>query len=164
VSEYLSVPLDHSHQTADFDSGQVALDRWLRDHGLRAQLQETARTHVWTTSESSAVLAYHSVAPTEIGKDEVPRSMSGGVSRVPAYLIARLALDRTLHGQRLGAELLFDALGAIVRAATSASARLIAVDAIDDKAASFYRHHHIQPVNDRRLVMKVATARKMLGE
>jgi hypothetical protein len=34
------------------------------------------------------------------------------------------------------------------------------VDALDDAAHSFYRHHDFQPIQgSRRLVMKVATAR-----
>ena len=40
------------------------------------------------------------------------------------------------------------------------------VDAIDDEAQSFYQHYHFVPVRnrERRLVMKVSTAAKALGE
>jgi predicted N-acetyltransferase YhbS len=36
---------------------------------------------------------------------------------IPVYLLARLALDRSLHGQGLGAELLLDVLTRVVDAA-----------------------------------------------
>lgn len=90
--------------------------------------------------------------------------MAGGVSVIPAYLLARLALDRSLHGQGLGGELLHDALNRIVEAAEVASGRLIVVDAIDDDAAKFYRKYDFQPVKDnpRRLVIKIATVRAAL--
>jgi hypothetical protein len=40
------------------------------------------------------------------------------------------------------------------------------VDATDDEAQSFYEHYHFVPVQnrERRLVMKVSTAAKALGE
>jgi len=52
-----------------------------------------------------------------------------------------------------------------VTAADTASGRLIVVDAVDDTAAAFYRHHDFQPVRDNphRLVIKVSTVRKALG-
>lgn len=84
---------------------------------------------------------------------------------IPAYLLARLAVDRSLHGQGLGSELLYDALDTIVSAAEVAAGRLIVVDAIDETVRGFYRRHDFQPVEGStdRLVMKTATARKALG-
>lgn len=110
------------------------------------------------------VRAYFAIAPTLVRRGDVSRSMSGGVEVVPAYLLARLGLDQSLHGQGLGSELLLDALRVIVAAAETAAGRLIVVDAIDDVAQAFYRHHDFIPVaGERRLAMKVATARAALG-
>ena len=91
--------------------------------------------------------------------------MADGTTVIPAYLLARLALDVDWHGQGLGAELLHDAMDRIVTAADAVSGRLIVVDAIDDTATAFYRHHDFQPVcdNPHRLVIKVSTARKAIG-
>jgi hypothetical protein len=69
-----------------------------------------------------------------------------------------------LHGQGLGAELLHDAMDRIVTAADIASGRLIVVDAIDETATAFYRHHDFQlRDNPHRLVLKLSTVRKVLG-
>lgn len=153
--------LDEAHDTTRFDCGNIELDTWLQHQALRAQLAGTARTYVW--ADERTVEAYVSIAPTQVTRAEVPRSMSGGYSLIPAYLIAKLAVDRSLHGRGLGAELLVDALEIIVTVADDAGGRLIVVDAIDDSAHSFYLHHDFQPiVGSRRLVMKVATARAAL--
>lgn len=143
-----------------FRCGHVSLDRWLRKHAMRAQRSGTARTHAWVGGET-AVVGYFAVAPTQVRRESVPRSLTGGVSVIPGYLLARLALDRALHGQGLGVELLVEALQVIVAAADTAAGRLIVVDAIDDAAASFYRHHDFRDIGaeGRRLVMTVATAR-----
>lgn len=115
-------------------------------------------------SAAPRVRAYYSIAPTQVAAEELPsRSLAGGYTVVPGYLLARLALDRALQGQGLGSELLIDALIRITDAASQAGGRLIVVDAIDDDAHGFYRHHDFQPVEgSRRLVMKVATARAAL--
>lgn len=165
MTEWRSRLLDEQDELAGFDCGVADLNEWLRGQALRAQGSDTARTYVWTAPDSKRVVAYYAIAPTQVLRDEVSRNQSGGVTVVPAYLLARLALDRSLHGQGLGGELLVDALDRIVQASASAAGRLIVVDAIDDAAAGFYSHHDFQPVknNQRRLVMKIATAREALG-
>lgn len=108
--------------------------------------------------------AYHAIAPTQLGRIDLPsRSLSAGYTRIPGYLIGRLALDRTLHGQGLGTQLLLDAPERIVKAAERAAGRVIVVDAIDDAAHRFYRHHGFQAIaHSSRLIIKLATAAALL--
>lgn len=165
MTTWRSQPLDAEHVVDAFSCGQASLDDWLQRHALRAQRSGTARSYVWTQPDDTGVVAYYAVTPTQVRRHEVSRSLSGGVEVVPGYLLARLALDRSLHGQGLGAELLLDALELIVAAATRAAGRLIVVDAIDDAAHAFYEHHGFIPIaGERRLAMKVATARAALGQ
>jgi GNAT superfamily N-acetyltransferase len=156
--------LTGDHQLDDFDCGIPLLDQWLVTQSRRAQAADTARTYVWTTPEGR-VVAYYSIAPTQIFRSELSSGLAGGYSVVPAYLLARLALDRSIQRQGHGADLLVDALTTILHAADTGAGRLIVVDAIDDRAAAFYRHFDFVPVGGtrNRLVMKVATARKALG-
>ncbi len=142
-----------------------ALSQWLSDRALEAQARGTAATYVWTAPATGLVVAYYAIAPHQVRREQVSSAMSGGVTVIPAYLLARLALDVTLHGQGLGAELLHDAMDRIVTAADTASGRLIVIDAIDETAAAFYRHHDFQPVRDNphRLALTLSTVRKVLG-
>lgn len=119
---------------------------------------------MWTARVDPVVVAYYAVAPTRLARVDLPsRSLSAGYSQVPGYLIARLALDQSLHGRSLGSQLLLDALERIVGAAERAGGRLIAVDAVDEAAHAFYRRHDFQALEgSRRLVMKVSTARSAL--
>lgn len=161
MSDWTSQRLGEHHDLAQLGCGQDELDRWLLHEALRAQASGIAHTNVWTGLDDLVVVAFYAIAPTQFVRTELPsRSFSAGYSTIPGYLIARLALSQALHGQGLGTQLLLDALERIVVAATNAGGRLIAVDAIDDVAHSFYRHHNFQPVQgSRRLTMKIATAR-----
>ena len=80
-------------------------------------------------------------------------------------LVGRLAIDTSLRGQGYGEQLLLDALGKAVAASEIGGGRLIVVDAIDDEAPAFSAFHFV-PVRtrERRLVMKMSTAAKALGE
>lgn len=164
-TEYVSVALTDEHDVAQFDCGVESLNTWLGGQALRAQLAGTARTFVWTTpGEPERVWAYHSLAPTELVRNALSRGQSSGYSTVPGYLLARLALHVDLRGFGYGGELLVDALSRAASAATSGGGRLVVVDAIDDAAASFYRHYDFVPIkgNPRRLVLKVANIQKLL--
>ena len=118
MSDYLSQVLGDDHHLDAFTCGKDPLDDWLKTQARRAQGAGTARTYVWTRPGSPDVLAYFSIAPTQVVRAEVPAKLTGGYSVIPAYLLARLALDNTLHGQGLGGQLLLDALARIVDAAT----------------------------------------------
>lgn len=164
---YTSRALTEHHEIEAFDCGVESLDAWLRNEAMRAQRADTARTYVWTETDASAeVLAYFSIAPTVVLREELTRGQSAGYSMdIPGYLLARLALDKRLKGQGLGTELLVDAIGRIVGASEATAGRLIVVDAVDAAAVTFYRKHDFTPVrgNPNRLVLKIATARQLMG-
>jgi predicted GNAT family N-acyltransferase len=163
-----SARLDDDHTLEGFDCGKESLNSWLVEHARRADSSGVAHVYVWTPHGEPKVCAYFAICPTEIVRKDVgvPGSMAGGYSRIPGYLIARLAIDRALRGQGYGEQLLLDALGKAVAASEIGGGRLIVVDAIDEEAQSFYEHYHFVPVRlrERRLVMKVSTAAKALGE
>lgn len=166
-TEYESVALSGGHDVYRFDCGVASLNTWLREQALRAQQAGTARTFVWVTAEmSDQVWAYFSLAPTELARDALSRSQSSGYSTVPGYLLARLAVHTDLHGLGYGGQLLVDALSRAASAAEAGGGRLVVVDALDDAAASFYRHYDFLPVkgNPRRLVLKMVNLRQLLHQ
>jgi len=167
MTVYTSRALTEHHEIGTFDCGVESLDLWLRNEAMRAQRADTARTYVWTeTDASTEVLAYFSIAPTLVQREELTRGQSAGYSMpIPGYLLARLALDKRLKGQGLGTELLVDAIGRMVGVSEATAGRLIVVDAAGPAAAAFYRRHNFVSVrgNPSRFVLKIATARRLMG-
>jgi GNAT superfamily N-acetyltransferase len=153
---YVSESLDSRHDTSRFRSGQPELDRWLANHALNAAARRAARTFVWHAGGNN-VVAYYTIVAHLIVRADLPRSLAhGNPDQIPAVLLARLALDETLHGQKLGGALLAEALGRIVAATEIVTARYVVVDAIDENAATFYEHYGFRPVpSGRRLVQKI---------
>jgi GNAT superfamily N-acetyltransferase len=162
---FTSEVLREHHDTTRFNSGNVDLDRWLRDHALHAGAMNTGRTSVWHSGDE-VVVAYFTLAAHLVARESLTkRTGRGSPEVIPAILLARLALDRSQHGQGLGAELLWDALSRAVAANRQAAARLVVVDAIDERAASFYEHFGFEPIpgNPTRLVQKMSSVEAALS-
>lgn len=137
--EFRSERLDpERHDIHNFECGEVSLDSWLREQAAPATARRTALTWVWSGPEHT-VIAYYALAAHKVAREDVPARIGrGGPAEVPAVLLARLALSRSLRGQGLGAVLVADALTRIVDATQTVAARLVVVDALHERVAQFY--------------------------
>jgi GNAT superfamily N-acetyltransferase len=152
-------PLGPSHDTSGFDCGVASLDRWLTHHAARAAAAGSARTFVLHDGEQERVIGYHALTAASIDHDEATRRASKGMPRhaIPAVLLARLAVDRTVQGHGLAAWLLRDAMLRTLSAADAVGIRVLLVHAIDDGARAFYERHGFEasptdPLNLQMLV------------
>ena len=157
--DFVCEVLVDGHDVSVFDSTQQALDDWLRRSARDSDGRNLTRTYVWHQGDN-VVVAYYTLMPYFIERETLTKKQARGLpERISCYLIARLALDRRLHGQRLGSQLLASALTRAAVGARDLGGRYIIVDAIDDAAASFYRHHGFEPISGRadRLVLPTRT-------
>ncbi len=158
--------LDETHYLDDFDSGSTELDGWLRRHGMAAQQMDSARTFVavW----AGRVVGYFSLTMGSVLRAEAPARFVRGLPAYPVgiVLLARLAVDRGGQGRGVGSRLLADALRKAVAAGEAAAARLVVVDAIDDRAVAFYQRHGFiaVPEHPRRLYRRVKDIRASLDQ
>lgn len=161
-AEFVSRHLQAHDDLGSFVSGQTGLDEWLRQSAHHAELMRSARTWVWTQGRS--IVAYFTLAGHVIEREGLPQRVGrGSPDRIPAVLIARIALQEDLQGRGLGGVLLADASSRIVAATDIAAARLTVVDAIDTNATSFYAHYGYQPIpGTRRLARKISDLAKEL--
>lgn len=158
-------PLGERHALGAFDCGSDALSKWLRTHARHATRQGT-RTYVLVEPSTERVLGYFALAPHVLERRDMPPRLGRGAPRqIPAILLAKLALERSVQGKGLGSELLAHALATVVEAARAAGGKVVVVEAIDERAARFYERHDFQPVpgSPRRLVMKLSTVAAALG-
>lgn len=156
---FVTQALADTHRLTTFDSGRPELDIWLRDSARHAERHRTSRTFVWHAGDE-VVVAYFSLAAHLIERSELPKGLAHGApAQIPAVLLARLALDKALHGRGLGGILLYDALARATVAGENVGVRFVVVDAIDKAATSFYQAHGFRPVpgDARRLVRKASS-------
>jgi GNAT superfamily N-acetyltransferase len=158
-------PLDNEHRIIGFESGVGSLDIWLVKHARAAVGAGSARTYVVIDSEQERVVGYHALSVASIEHSEATERARKGMPRnpIPAMLLARLAVDKTVQGRGIGAFLLRDAMSRAVSVAEQAGIRLLLVHAVDGKARSFYEHFEFEaspsdPMNLQLLIKDIRIA------
>lgn len=139
--------LDAAHNRAAFDSGSEPLDRYLRQQATQDIRRRVAACFVALAgeageAETQRIAGYYTLAAASLLFSDLPTSVSKKLPRyptVPAVRMGRLAVHQAFKGQGLGGALLADALDRAARAEIAAFALM--VDAKDEAAAAFYRHH-----------------------
>jgi GNAT superfamily N-acetyltransferase len=161
-------PFDRTrHRVDSFTCGHEALDRWLRAQAGQSQRRDAARTFV-TAKPDGGVVGYYTLVAAQVRYETATAPVGRGMSRhypIPVALLARLAVDRRHQRAGLGASLLRDALQRVIRASDEIAVRAILVDAIDESAASFYRHFGFEssPLSPGTLMVPLEIARRVLG-
>lgn len=110
------------------------------------------------------MVGYYALAMGSVRHEVAPsRLRRGQPDPVPVLLLAKLALERQLHGTGLGADLLRDALIRAIAGSRQFGARAVVVDAIDDRAFAFYRHHDFLPFAGEHRLYRVGDLERALG-
>ena len=152
-------PLDAAHDRTAFNSDSAPLNRYLREQVAQDVRRRVAACFV-ALADGQRIAGYYTLASASLLLADLPASTSKKLPRyptVPAVRMGRLAIDQAFKGQGLGGALLADALDRAARAEIAAYALM--VDAKDESAADFYRHHGFiaLPDSPRTLFLPLAT-------
>src|ERR1700704_1661576 len=121
--------LSAKRDLAEFDSGEPALDDWLRRRAEQNEASGASRTYVVCVGRK--VVGYYTLAAGAIAHADAPGRIRRNMpDPVPVILLGRLAIDRAYHGQGLGTGLLRNAVLRTMQAAEIAGVRAILVHAI----------------------------------
>jgi ribosomal protein S18 acetylase RimI-like enzyme len=147
-------PLSGGHDRGSFSSGEDALDRYLRTQATQDIRRRIASCFVATEAATGRLAAYYTIASASIPTPDLPADLTRRLPRynaLPAVRIGRLAVDRRFRGRGMGAAMLADA----VRRSLSAPPAVftLLVDAKDEAASAFYRHHGFRPLASRPLTL-----------
>ncbi len=155
------------HEVSAFANGKhPALDAWLKERALASE-GLSARTYVVCgAAQPLRVVGYYAISTAMEERQALPNAKlrRGMPLQVPLLLIGRLALDSSMQGRGLGADLLSDAVRRCCAAAEVAGARAIIAHAIDDEAVTFYAHHGfiLSPLGERVMLLPIEAARTSL--
>ncbi|GIW88257.1 MAG: N-acetyltransferase [Isosphaeraceae bacterium] len=162
ASDVSIVRLERSHARDAFDSGVPSLDTFLRSLVSQYEKRNLGRTYVAVREHDPKVLGYYTIASGAVAFENLPTEGAKKLPRhpVPVVLIARLAVDRSAQGQRLGEKLLMDALARSVDISAKIGIYAVVVDAIDQKAKAFYEKYQFRSLvdSDLHLYLPIATA------
>ena len=133
--------LSKTHDRKSFDCGVEALNRYLQQYALQNQKSGVSKTLVAVPeARPTQILGYYSLAPTSIDFEQVPEPLAKRLPRypIPAYLLARLAVDKSSQGVGLGGQLLLGAGERCLAAAVEVGGVFMMIEAKDQDAAGWY--------------------------
>jgi len=175
-ASYRVVKLAPGFDLGAFDCGEPSYNEWLANDGTRAVESGSAAVHLLVETSTDEddqptgerVVGYFAICPTLIVRDDAPKQVRRGMLRsAPGWLLAKLALDRSLRGdteRQWGRQLLREALLTIIAAADLGGGQVIVVDPDNAGLIAWYAANGFLSTGgpDLRMYMKVATARAYL--
>jgi ribosomal protein S18 acetylase RimI-like enzyme len=142
TAPFLIEILGPAHDRTGFSSGVDALDRYFREQATQDVRRRATACYVALDRDKGKVAGYYTLAAGGVPLTEMPEELARRLPRyssVPVARVGRLAVDRSYRGHRLGSALLWDAGLRALRSELAVFA--LVVDAKDEQAANFYRHH-----------------------
>lgn len=152
--------LGAQHDRTRFQCGVAALDGYFRTQATQDARRRASACFVAVQEETNAVAGYYTLAAGSVPLTDLPESLTKRLPRYPSVPVARvgrLAIDQSFQGRKLGAALLADAVLRALRSEVAVFA--LVVDAKDDAAVAFYRHHGFETYGGqpRQMIVPLAS-------
>jgi ribosomal protein S18 acetylase RimI-like enzyme len=151
-------PLGPSHERSGFSCGVEALDQYFALRASQDVRRRVSACYVAVEDGSGRVAGFYTLAASSVPLSDLAPDSRKRLPRYPAVPVARigrLAIAKAFQGKGLGGALLADAALRATRSELGVFALI--VDAKDEEAAAFYRHHGFEPLggNDRQLLVSL---------
>lgn len=140
------------HARAGFACGEPSLDAYLRERAAQHHRDGIATTHVLTDDAAPAcVLGYYTLSAAQLLLTDLQEADRRRLPRypVPAVRMGRLAVATSEQGKGHGDFLLAHAVARCLGLREHLGVRVLLVDALHEKAASFYRAYGFREVSER---------------
>lgn len=146
-------PIRKQHVRESFDCGSDELNDFLKKFARQNENADLSRTFVATKGEDLRVWGYYTLRSGSVSFKDMPPEETKRFPRypVPVAHLGRLATDRQVQGQGLGAFLLVDALNRCYRASGQVAAYAVEVIAENLTAKSFYLKYGSKELLDDKL-------------
>lgn len=154
--------LSADHDRSAFDCGEPSLNDYLQRYARQNDERRLGRTYVAVVPDQKCVEGYYTLASGAVERADLPEKRLPRYP-IPVILLARLAVDQSAQGQRLGEKLLLHALRRCSRISEYVGVYAVVVDALNERAHRFYLRYGFVPVRDdpNRLYLSVQEIKKL---
>jgi predicted N-acetyltransferase YhbS len=140
--------ITRQHNRKAFDCGVTELNQFLQQQARQKTVKHISKTYVaCLDSAPTTVIGYHTLTGYSVTVPPAQGKYKKYPHPLSAVKLARLAVDRSHHGQRLGEQLLIDAIYRTVLVAQQISAIGLFVDPMTPQVIPFYRQYDFLPAD-----------------
>jgi GNAT superfamily N-acetyltransferase len=150
--------LDSSYDRTTFNSGSEPLDNYFKNQVTQDIKRRVTACFIAVTNENH-IAGFYTLASSSMLLSDLPQEVLKKLPRypsVPAIRMGRLAVDQNFKGQGIGGSLLINAL--IRSSKSEIAAYALVVDAKDETASEFYKHHGFIALPNSPLVLFIPLA------
>ena len=134
--------ITRQHNRKAFDCGISELNQFLQQQARQKTVKHISKTYVaCRNSAPTTIIGYHTLTGYSVTTPPTHRDYKKYPHPLSAVKLARLAVDRSHQGQRLGEQLLIDAIYRTVLVAQQISAIGLFVDPMTPEVIPFYRQY-----------------------
>ena len=152
--EFLSTALGKQHDRKSFDCGEPSLNQYLHRYANQDVRRRVNRVFVASPpGEPGQVIGYYSLSAGSLAADDLPEKLRRRLPKypVPVVLLGRLAVANSYQGKGFGSILLTDSLRRVLEASQVMAIYAVLVDALNDRAAEYYRQFGFIPMPSQPL-------------
>lgn len=146
--------LGRQHDRKSFDCGENSLHQYLHRYASQDIRRRVNRVFVASPPDAPRqVIGYYGLSAGSLNATALPEAFQRRLPRypVPVVMLGRLAVAESCQGMGLGSVLLADALQRIAQACQVMVVYAVVVDALNDRAAEFYRQFGFIPLPSQPL-------------
>jgi GNAT superfamily N-acetyltransferase len=151
VTTWHEEPISKRHNREAFDCGEAALNDFLRRYARKNHELGGAKIFLAIDdADNESILGFYSLSPASIEYARTPEIARRGLARydVPAFRLARLAVDRGGQGQGLGGQLLLAAGRRCLLVSAEVGGVALLIDAKNERVAAWYARYGAVPMRD----------------
>ncbi len=163
------------HEREVFDSGEMALNEFLKQQAIRHMKAGISRTMVLPATRALdsgrfPICAFYTIAPSSIKRENLPKTQQKKLPHypVPVFLLAQLAVEKSIQNQGLGSVALVKALEHFLTIHQHMRAYAVVVDALNVNAETFYRKYGFEELcvigEKKRLFLPMNTLENLFSQ
>lgn len=134
------------HDRKSFTCGNAQLDKFLKEQANKAEHEDRSRTKILVDSEiPSQIIGFYTLSYGEIPKAPAGSRLAKYPHALPVLILGRMGVDLKFQKQRVGEQLLLDAIFQVARMKleklTTVPVVGLVIDAKNDGIKSFYQKY-----------------------
>jgi hypothetical protein len=145
-------PIGKRHDREAFDCGESALNEFLQRYARKNHKMGGAKTFLAIDdADNKTILGYYSLSPASMAYARTPEIIHVARHDVPAFRLARLAVDLKVQRQGLAGQLLLSAGKRCLLASAEVGGVAMLIDAKNARVAAWYASYGALPLLDAPL-------------
>lgn len=158
-------PFSKGYDRTNFDCEEDSLNRYLKQQ-VSQDIKKQVATCQLLVDEAGEVKGYYTLASSNIPRDDTPEEALKRMpySDVPVTLLGRLAIDKSVKGNKLGEAALIHAIRNTIVASNIVASVALVVDPLNDGAAKFYKKYGFIQLESGKMFASLKSLKHLLDK